>query len=127
MSSRATRFGILVGVDGSESSREALLWAMREAAMRKVPMTLVHVLDRPDERWSGWGLSSAPLPAKLARRQQDHARQVIEDAVAIIEDAEEHRPSSIAHEVLSSPVVPTLIDLSKDAAMVVVGARGRDA
>jgi nucleotide-binding universal stress UspA family protein len=31
--------GIIVGVDGSDESGQALGWAMREAALRHVPLT----------------------------------------------------------------------------------------
>ena len=42
MSGRTTHQGIVVGVDGSPSSRVAVRWAAREATMRNVPLTLVH-------------------------------------------------------------------------------------
>jgi nucleotide-binding universal stress UspA family protein len=35
--------GVVVGVNGSPEASEALEWAMREAASREVPLTLVHV------------------------------------------------------------------------------------
>jgi nucleotide-binding universal stress UspA family protein len=35
--------GIIVGVDGSGHSRRALEWAMKEAAVRHVPLTVLTV------------------------------------------------------------------------------------
>jgi nucleotide-binding universal stress UspA family protein len=35
--------GIVVGIDGSAHSRRALEWAMREAAIRRVPVTVITV------------------------------------------------------------------------------------
>jgi nucleotide-binding universal stress UspA family protein len=35
--------GILVGVDGSDHSRRALSWAMREAAHHNIPLTVMTV------------------------------------------------------------------------------------
>ncbi len=35
--------GIVVGVDGSGHSQRALAWAMREAAIRRVPLTVLTV------------------------------------------------------------------------------------
>jgi nucleotide-binding universal stress UspA family protein len=43
MSARSTHPGVVVGVDGSASSTMAVRWAAREATMRNVPLTLVHV------------------------------------------------------------------------------------
>ena len=35
--------GIVVGVDGSEHSDEILEWAMKEAALRQAPLTVMTV------------------------------------------------------------------------------------
>ena len=40
----STDYGILVGVDGSAESDAAIGWATREATMRGVPITLMHVV-----------------------------------------------------------------------------------
>jgi len=40
---------ILVGVDGSSSSTAAAVWAAREAAMRNIELTIVHVVA-PDPK-----------------------------------------------------------------------------
>jgi nucleotide-binding universal stress UspA family protein len=47
MSTPTKHRGILVGVDGSPASKVAADWAARDAALRKVPLTLVHVLSPP--------------------------------------------------------------------------------
>ena len=43
MSAPMKRYGIVVGVDGSAASNSAVFWAARDAAMRHVPLTLVHM------------------------------------------------------------------------------------
>ena len=36
--------GIIVGIDGSGHSQRALEWAMKEAALRRVPLlSLIHI------------------------------------------------------------------------------------
>jgi nucleotide-binding universal stress UspA family protein len=40
MSAPTMHRGILVGVDGSPASKVAVDWAARDAALRKVPLTL---------------------------------------------------------------------------------------
>jgi nucleotide-binding universal stress UspA family protein len=37
--------GIIVGIDGSEHSHFALEWAMRHAALRHLPVTVITVLE----------------------------------------------------------------------------------
>jgi nucleotide-binding universal stress UspA family protein len=122
MSGRNTHPGVVVGVDGSPSSTMAVRWAAREAAMRNVPLTLVHVSSWP----AVW--PAAPIPAELQRQHGEEARQVIADAIKVAEDsvADGNRPEIDSELVVAAPV-PTLIDLSKEAHMVVVGCRGQDA
>ena len=49
MSTRATHRGIIVGVDGSPASKVAVDWAARDAAIRKIPLTVVNVRWQEDE------------------------------------------------------------------------------
>ena len=46
MSKRISHHGVVVGTDDSPSSRAALQWAAREAAMRHVPLR--HLLDQAE-------------------------------------------------------------------------------
>ncbi len=122
MPGRNTHPGVVVGVDGSPSSTMAVRWAACEAAMRNVGLTLVHVSSWP----AVW--PAAPIPAELQRQHGEEARQVIADAIKLAEDsvADGNRPEIDSELVVAAPV-PTLIDLSKEAQMVVVGCRGQDA
>ena len=53
MSKPISRSGIVVGVDGSPASKVAVYWAARDAAMRNIPLTVVHVLAPPVVMWEG--------------------------------------------------------------------------
>src|ERR1700758_4816632 len=47
------RYGVVVGVDGSAASNFAVYWAARDAAMRHISLTLVHMVNAvtiPDVR-----------------------------------------------------------------------------
>jgi nucleotide-binding universal stress UspA family protein len=124
--SKRTR--IIVGVDGSAGSQSAVVWAAREAEMRNTPLHIVHVAYPPAGGWYGSGASRATLPPRLAELQEQQARKAIDDAVEIIEATVEHaRHLRISTEIMWSPLVPTLVDLTKEAHMVVVGCRGRGA
>ena len=125
MSSGIKNPGVLVGVDGSASSTMAVQWAAREATMRNVPLTLVHAAPplMPSSTFLAW--PPAPGPAELRRWQEDEARGIIADAIRAVEDIDPKYRPVINTELLYSAPVPTLIDLSKDAQMVVVGSRGQ--
>jgi len=121
MSARRTHPGVVVGVDGSPSSTMAVRWAAREAAMRNIGLTVVHV-SGPPAVWP------APIPAVAYQRHEDEARKIVADAVNVAEDTvqEGNRPE-FDSELLCAAPVPALIDLSKEAQMVVVGCRGQEA
>ena len=132
MSTCATHRGIVVGVDGSPAATVALDWAASDAALRDVPLTLVHVLTPPTvvtsvpRTASTW--PAVPLPSGFKQWQQIQGRRILRDAHEAVEDrARAARPSSVNTELLSGNTVPTLVDLSKEAEMIVVGCRGRGA
>jgi nucleotide-binding universal stress UspA family protein len=123
MSASIDRPGIVVGVDGSAASKVAVDWAARDAAMRDVSLTLVHVAGGLGGTWP-----ETPPPAGFGEWQQRQGRELIADAVRIVEDATRPTgPVDLKTEMYYSPIVPTLVDMSKEAEMVVVGRRGQGA
>jgi nucleotide-binding universal stress UspA family protein len=123
MSAPVNRHGIVVGVDGSPASNAAVCWAARDAAMRNVPLTLVHAYNTYVPTFP-----QIPLSAGVALFQDEDGRQVLEQAVKIAEDAvKADQNIAIASELKSAPPVPTMVDLSEEAEMVVVGSNGRGA
>jgi nucleotide-binding universal stress UspA family protein len=119
MSKRSTHPGIVVGVDGSSGSKVAVQWAARDAKLRNVPLTLVHVVPATAGRW----LESSLVPAWM-RRQRERGRQVIDEALEVVNESCRRGPPQINCEMPSATAVPALVDLSKDAELVVVGCLG---
>jgi nucleotide-binding universal stress UspA family protein len=115
------RRGILVGVDGSAAALAAVRWAAHDAALRNLPLTLVHAVDPPIPRWL-----QLPTPAGFGQWQEQRAGEFIESAIKVAKESIGERGRvQIDSKVLYSATVPTLVDLSKEAEMVVVGYRGR--
>jgi nucleotide-binding universal stress UspA family protein len=128
MSDLSNHNGIIVGVDGSTCSDLAVQWAAQEAAMRNVALKVVHVVYPPIGGFSGWGMSPAPLPVDFGQLQEHQAGTVIGDAIATAHAAVEGNDRlQISGEVLWSALVPTLVDLTKEARMIVAGCRGQGA
>ncbi len=123
MSTTVTRYGVVVGVDGSAASNAAVFWAAHEAEMRNVALTLVHMYNPVVPTYP-----QLPTPSGVALWQKDDGHEVLEQAVKIAEEAlSANRTIAITSEVKASAPVPTLVDMSRDADMVVVGSTGRSA
>jgi nucleotide-binding universal stress UspA family protein len=121
MSESVKRLGIVVGVDGSAASNAAASWAAHQAAMRNVPLTVVHAVATPTATWP-----PVPYPESLAIRLEDDGKKAIIHAIKIAEDAmPEDGKVLISRELVYSTPAPTLIEMSNEAEMVVVGTAGR--
>ena len=82
VSTTVKRYGIVVGVDGSAASDAAVFWAARDAAMRNVPLHLIHMYNTFVPTYP-----QIPMPSGVAEWQEDDGRKVLELAVKIAEDA----------------------------------------
>ena len=109
---------IVVGIDGSEASRDALRWAYDEARMRSAALRVVHVWVYP----------------YLGPRTGVHEpRELMEgDAATLLAgELEEFRAEVPDNEVpietrlLEGSAADGLVAESRDADLVVVGTRGR--
>ena len=126
MSSPETHRGILVGVDRSASSMAAVNWAARDAAMRHVPLTLLHVIAPVVPAVAPW--PEIPIPEDYFERQDGKARRILEDARrAVADSTADHGPPFVHSVVVHGPTVSTLVNESKIADMMVVGCRGEGA
>lgn len=109
------RLGVVVGMDGSESSYAAFVHGAWEAQVRGVPLLLVHCHDMPS------GLVALSLVSEL-----DSAAKAIANQLADL--SEQVRVACPGLEVdtfvASGPPGAALVRASQDAELVVVGSRG---
>lgn len=106
---------IVVGVDGSDSSTEALEWALGEAELTEAVVVAITSWTWPNS--FGWGV---PLPADISMAKD--ADTILHD---VLDPAQERHPSvTISTEVVNGHPAPTLVDASRTADLLVVGSRG---
>jgi nucleotide-binding universal stress UspA family protein len=119
MSTHSAHHGIVVGVDGSPASEAAVDWAARNAFLRGVSLTVVHVL--PSIATGLW--LDVSIPDEYLASHDRRGHEIVTQAVRIAE-AVAGGKIVVSQLTVSGNVVSTLVDLSKDAEMIVVGCRG---
>jgi nucleotide-binding universal stress UspA family protein len=112
--------GVVVGVDGSPNSERALDWAMRQAAAVRAPLTVIAVHEVPKSYWGGIPVIGPADESLLANLRQAAEEMTQRSASRLGDDG----PASVTVRAVSGFVVEELVDASRDADLVVVGARG---
>jgi len=111
--------GILVGIDGSAHAHHALEWAVSEAALRHMPLTVLTV----SQTVTGWGVPMTyPADVELAEKAREAAEQETEHMLERL--ATESRPPSVTVEAVTGLPAEALLKAAADADMIVVGSRG---
>ena len=114
--------GIVVGVDGSDHSHRALIWAMRQAAAQHAPLTVLAV--RPESvrpaTGSYWGVHAYPEDSHNPDVASKAVGQIVEQAKSEISET----APEVAVNVVTGDAAQELISASHDADLVVVGSRG---
>jgi len=106
---------IVVGVDGSASSKTALAWAIRQARLTGAVVEAV----------IAWELAldyGYPVPVMTDAKFEKISAQVLADAIAEVADPEE--PVTIRLLVVEGNAARVLLDASVGADLLVVGSRG---
>ncbi|MGD0935269.1 MAG: universal stress protein [Streptosporangiaceae bacterium] len=111
--------GIYVGIDGSSHSQLALEWAMREAVIRREPLTVIAVHEVPTSGWGG--MIVYPQDSELRERSRKAAQEAVDKAAAQLGGA---APSSVTVQGSIGLPAAELIELSRDADLLVIGSRG---
>lgn len=106
---------IAVGLDGSDESLAAAEWAAREARMRGLALTLVHVYEPPRAL-----LSQAPLLGP--ETQEGWSERMPRETAELL--ARHHPGLDIAVERREGRAAEALLEAGEDAEMLALGSRG---
>jgi nucleotide-binding universal stress UspA family protein len=112
--------GITVGIDGSDHSQRALEWAIKEAAIRNTPLTVLAVHQVAGNHWTG-DPEIYPADAPEAEKARQAAQDLVQKAV---DAAGGSGPSSVTVRAVSGIAAQELIKASNDSDLVVVSSRG---
>ncbi|WP_030927045.1 universal stress protein [Streptomyces sp. NRRL S-646] len=104
---------VMVGIDGSERSLEAADWAAREAALRDVPLRLVHASPP---------LPGDTVPASAVETLHHVGERMLQRAIAGL--AARHPDLQVQGELTADGPAVALLAAARSAGLLVVGARG---
>jgi nucleotide-binding universal stress UspA family protein len=107
---------IVVGVDGSEQSKEALRWAARLSVSIVAPIVAITSWRTPGEY--SYGYASIPSDWNPKVDAEKLLEQTLDDVFG------SERPASLSVIVSNGHPAQVLLDASKEAAMLIVGSRG---
>ena len=109
---------IVVGVDGSDSSKAALVWGLRQARLTGAPLQVVMAWDYP----LTYGWMVVPEGVDLGADAASELHRVVKE-VTEAEDATEPAVEITVGAIQGHPAV-VLMNEAKNASLVVVGSHG---
>ena len=110
---------IVVGIDGSQGARRALEWAVGEAKLRDAHLVVVHAWLEPAAVAVGSVITAGGVEPELF---EETAGRTVADVLGAIDTA--GLAQGIESHVVAGAPARALLDMAKDADMVVVGSRG---
>jgi nucleotide-binding universal stress UspA family protein len=114
---------VVVGVDAAQLTDRALDWASDQAALEERHLLLVHGIGTPWSVGTPWSGLGGPDPMQVFSDLQAAGRALLARATTRVVT---RHAELVVHQVVR-PVDPrqALLDVSGDAALIVVGSRGR--
>jgi len=110
--------GIVVGFDGSVHAQRALEWAVKEAAVRAEPLTVLTVWRTAVDYWGAPVMY--PGDKEAADNARGAARDGVDKAVAVGLD----RPANVRVQAIGGIPAAELVAESTHADLLVIGSRG---
>jgi nucleotide-binding universal stress UspA family protein len=110
---------VVVGVDESDHAREAVAWAAEAASRERRPLVLAHAIRLAAPWVAGYGVDIYTLNEQIRRGAEERA------AAAVQRLESEHAGLDVSSVCVEGDARDLLIDLSRQARLVVVGSRGR--
>jgi nucleotide-binding universal stress UspA family protein len=112
---------IVVGVDGSPFSDDALEWAFGQALATKADLVVVHCWEYP---YLGV-IDFVGMDEHIRATSHDGAEALLDATISHLRAAHPDDDVRLTPRLLEGHPAWTLLDAAKDADLIVVGSRGR--
>jgi len=114
---QTARHAVVVGIDGSAASKDALAWAARQARLTSAELHAVIAWWPP--------VTYGYLPDYSDADFESDARKVVEEVVDEVLGTD--AAVAVTTQVVEGHPAPVLVDAAKEADLLVVGSRGHGA
>lgn len=123
MTSGATDYELVVGIDGSAASKAALAWAIEEARLRGCGVVALHAWPFLVLGFGGYGGTVVPLltPDDLEKLAHDTAHAAVDEVVG------DDLSVPVTVRVVQGHPAGVLLDAGKTADLIVLGSEGHGA
>lgn len=112
---------IVVGIDGSDASKDALRWAVEDARARGAELVALHAYEVPVPALDAGPATPVDLPGLVAEAHDDAQQfvaKVVDEVVGNVVSVD------VAPIAVEDEPVRALLDASRDADLLVVGSHG---
>ncbi len=116
---------IVVGTDGSDRAAHAISWAAERAHVRHLPLLVVHVIPEIIVPTRTAAAAQISLGSNYYEQVRSKAVQTVEKLADRARDA--YSDIEVETEVVEGHPIEVLSEISKNADLLVIGARGRSA
>lgn len=112
---------IVVGIDGSDASKNALRWAVEDARARGAEVVALHAYEAPVPALDAGPATPIDLPGLVAAAHdeaQQSVAQVVAEVIGTVVSVD------VAPIAVEDEPAKALVDASRDADLLVVGSHG---
>ncbi len=112
---------IVVGIDGSDASKDALRWAVEDARARGAEVVALHAYEVPAPALDAAPATPVDLPGLVAEAHEDAQQfvtKVVDEVVGNVVSVD------VAPIAVEDKPTKALVDASRDADLLVVGSHG---
>jgi nucleotide-binding universal stress UspA family protein len=112
---------IVVGIDGSEASKDALRWAVEDARVRGAEVIALHAYEEPMPVLDAAPATPLDLPGLVTEFHEGALQFVTEIVDEVVGNA---ATVNVARITVEETPAKALLDAARDADLLVVGSHG---
>ena len=118
---------VVIAIDFSDDSKAALEWGMEEAALRRAPATILHVVHDPGESPGYYHKTKKKIMVPLAEAAEQMLDEFVDECRSEIPSLKSMDDLAVKRKLANGIPVRRILEFSEkwNARMIVMGSRGQ--